>query len=130
MEERLEALLRLALRSGATDIHFTVRGFEVLIEMRVGDVLRKVVSRPGDLRLIRYLQYLADLDIGSILTPQTGQFETVVDGTELSLRFAVINSYRFCNAVLRILNSELKIDAKHLSLIPSQNRFLSSLLFH
>ncbi len=130
MEERLLAILRLALRLNATDIHFTIRGSEIEIQMRVDDSLRKVKSAFQDEKLIRYLQYLANLDVGNILTPQTGQFEIEVDGILLSLRFAVINNYHFTNAVLRILNTELQIDADHLSHIESQNRYFKALLRH
>ena len=128
MEERLLAILRLALKSKATDIHFTQRGSEIIIEMRVEDHLRRVKSAFQDEKLLRYLQYLSNLDVGNILSPQTGQFEMEVDGVNLSLRFAVIHSYRFTNAVLRILNSSLKIEASKLSSLTKQNDLFSSLM--
>ena len=128
MEERLLAILRLALRSKATDIHFTQRGSEIIIEMRVEDHLRRVKSAFQDEKLLRYLQYLSNLDVGNVLSPQTGQFEMEVDGVTLSLRFAVIHSYRFTNAVLRILNSSLKIEASRLSSITEQNELFASLM--
>ena len=128
MEERLLAILRLALKNNATDIHFTLRGMEMTIEMRVNDDLKKVKSRFKDEKLIRYLQYLAKLDVGNILKPQTGQFEMEVDGVLLSLRFAIISDYRFTNAVLRILNSSLKVDPNHLSMLDFQNRLFRLLM--
>ena len=115
MEERLIALLKLALKYGATDIHFTVRYQEVQIEMRIDGLCRKVKGRFEDYKLIRYLQYLANLDVGNIMTPQTGQFEMEVDGSLLSLRFAVINKVNYTNGVLRILNSRIRVNADSLS---------------
>ena len=128
MEERLLALLRLALMYNATDIHFNLIYQEMKIEMRINGEFRKVVSKQEDYKLIRYLQYLSNLDVGNLLIPQTGQFEMDIDGVLLSLRFAVINSLNNTNAVLRILNSNLCIDAYNLSHIESQNRYFRSLL--
>ncbi len=128
MEERLVALLRLALKYNATDIHFMMRYQEVEIEMRIDGLCRKVKGRFEDYKLIRYLQYLANLDVGNLLTPQTGQFEMEVDGNFLSLRFAVINKINYTNGVLRILNSKIRVDADSLSGIEEQNRYFKALL--
>lgn len=128
MEERLLALLRLALRYNASDIHFMVQYHEIKIELRIEGLCYKVKTKNEDFKLIRYLQYLANLDVGNILTPQTGQFEIDVDGILLSLRFAVINKLEYCNGVLRILNSRLKLDVDNLSSIKTQNAFFRSLL--
>ena len=127
MEERLLAILRLALKHHATDIHFINRYNDLEIEMRVNDVLRKVKSNFGDYKLLSYLQYLANLDLGNLLRPQTGQFEMEVDGNLLSLRFALINSHNFQNGVLRILNAKIKIDVNNLSIYPKQNEYFKSL---
>ena len=128
MEERLLSLLRLAIKYGATDIHFNLKYGQIVIDMRINGLFNRVKSKIGDDKLIRYLQYLANLDVGYLLEPQTGQFEMDVDGALLSLRFAVINSVNYTNGVLRILNSNLKVDANHLSLFNSQNEYFSSLL--
>ena len=128
MEERLIALLRLALKYNATDIHFMVRYQEVQIDMRIDGLCRKVKGRFEDYKLIRYLQYLANLDVGNLMTPQTGQFEMEVDGNLLSLRFAVINKVNYTNGVLRILNSKIRVDADSLSTIGRQNAYFKALL--
>ena len=128
MEERLLALLRLALRYNASDIHFMMRYREVSIELRIEGLCYKVKSKIEDFRLIRYLQYLANLDVGNIMTPQTGQFEMEVDGVLLSLRFAIINKLNCSNGVLRIMNSKLKVDVDNLSSVESQNIYFKTLL--
>lgn len=128
MENRLISLLRLAMRYNATDIHFHLVYQEIKIQMRIDGDLKNVMSKVEDYKLIRYLQYMANLDVGNLLTPQTGQFELEVDGSLLSLRFAVINSLNSSNGVLRILNSNLKVNADNLSHIASQNRYFQSLL--
>ena len=128
MEERLLALLRLAIKYNATDIHFYLTFQDISIQMRINGELRNVKEKFDDYKLIRYLQYLANLDVGNLLQPQTGQFEMEVDGTQLSLRFAVINSLNYTNGVLRILNSNVKINANNLSHIVSQNNYFQKLL--
>ena len=127
MEERLLALLRLAVKYKATDIHFEMKYFEVTIDMRIDGNFHRVKRQIGDDKLIRYLQYLANLDIGNLLEPQTGQFEMEVDNNLLSLRFAVINTVNSTTAVLRILNSNINIEAKSLSSIKKQNDYFISL---
>lgn len=128
MENRLLALLRLAIKYNATDIHFYSAYQEVKIEMRINNRFRAVKTKFEDNKLIRYLQYLSNLDVGNLLVPQTGQFEMEVDKQLLSLRFAVITNINYVNGVLRILNSNLKIDASKLSTLNKQNHYFRSLL--
>lgn len=129
MEERLINLLRLAIRYNATDIHFKMVFQEVKIEMRINGQLTNVKSKFDDFRLIRYLQYLANLDVGNLLTPQTGRFEMEIDGHLLSLRFAVINTVNNTNGVLRILNSKIQLNANNLSHVTAQNYYFKNLLY-
>ena len=128
MEQRLLAILRLAVKNNASDIHFSQKYDQVEIFMRINDVIRKVKRNEKDDRLIRYLQYCSNLDVGTLNTPQTGQFEKLLDDNVLSLRFAVINTYNSTNGVLRILNSNLKVNADSLSKIENQNKYFKELL--
>ncbi len=128
MDKRLSSLLRLAIEKEATDIHFTKRHYDIRIEMRIQDRMYEVKSKSSDIRLLAYLQYLSGLDVGNILKPQTGQFEYEVDGSLLSLRYAVIANINVTNGVLRILNKEIKIDPTKLSTISWQNKCLSEMV--
>lgn len=128
MEERLLALLRLAYKYKASDIHFNMRYREVIIEMRINGNLQKVKSQFIDTKLIRYLQYLSGLDVGNLIDPQTGQFEMEVDGQLLSLRFSIVNTANETIGVLRILNPNLDLKIEHLSLLNEQNEYFKSLL--
>ena len=108
MEKRLNDLLRAALAYHVTDIHFTLSETyenKVLIEMRIGGVMRKVRAENSDERFFRYLMYRANLDVSNVLMPQTGSFEQIVDQQRLSLRFALVSSYHRTSGVLRILNN-------------------------
>lgn len=128
MDKRLLSLLRLALRYRATDIHFLITKNDSVIEMRIDGVCRKVKGTPSDRKMIRYLQYLSNLDVGATRKPQTGQFEFEVDGQIVPLRFAVINDISMTNGVLRILNSKLQINISNLSALDAQNRFFGKIL--
>ena len=129
MENRLNALLRLALKHNASDIHITNKQNEIAIEMRIDDDIYKVKSEPKDIRLLKYLQYLANLDIGNLIRPQTGQFEWVVDDKIISLRFALIHDVRMDNGVLRILNEDIKEKSESLILDhPQYDSFKKALL--
>ena len=128
MEERLLALLKLAVKYHATDIHFLVTKGESVIEMRIDGVCRKGKGKLHDNKMIRYLQYLSNLDVGTMSKPQTGQFEFEVCGKIIPLRFAVINDVSMTNGVLRILDSRLQISTSNLSTIESQNRYFKQIL--
>ena len=128
LEERLNEILKLALDTQSSDIHFEIRGYEVNIKLRTIDGLKKIKSSPSDRKLIRYLQYLANLDVGNILVPQTGQFEYNIADNDLSLRFAILNSLNLTSAVLRILNNNLKININRLSTVQSQNEYFKKII--
>lgn len=128
MEDRLNALLHLAIKLKATDIHFTRTRAGVKIEMRVDDRIRFVKGEAKDDKMIRYLQYLANLDVGNLILPQTGQFEWFIDDHLLSLRFALIHNPHMDNAVLRILNDDLGLDVKTLSTSTDQNVFFRKMM--
>ena len=128
MEARLNALLRLAIKHQATDIHFTNWRGQVTIEMRICDVIREVKTAPGDNKIIRYLQYLANLDVGNLLKPQTGQFEWYLDDRMLSLRFALIHNLHLDNGVLRILDEQETITRSNLDFLNEQGRFFKEIL--
>ena len=127
IEKRLNAILSLAVRNNASDIHFAQKYEQTDISMRINNTMRRVKSKVGDDKLIRYLQYRSNVDLGS-LNPQTGQFEVLYGDNILSLRFAVINTYNATNGVLRILNSNLKVEADKLSKLKSQNEYFKKLL--
>lgn len=128
MEERLIKLLKLALKYRATDIHFYLSYQKMNIEMRINGKCIKIVDKPGDNKMIRYLQYMANLDVCHMSEPQTGHFEMEVDNILLSLRFSCINEIEYTNGVLRILNNNTGVNIDNLSKIDNQNRYFKSLL--
>lgn len=75
--------------------------------MRCGIQIKDIENEPQDLKLFRYLQYRANLELSDRSRPQTGRFEMEVDGKMLALRFAVMHSLMLTSGVLRILNGTL-----------------------
>lgn len=118
MHDRLNAILQIALACNVTDIHFSLYDGDeeqVVIEMRVNGEVRRIRSRPGDDRLFRYIMYRANLDLANVFEPQTGSFAETVEGQRLSLRFALVTSYRMKSGVLRILNNHSALRIEELS---------------
>ena len=104
MEHRFEELLETALYHKATDIHFNITPDGSAIYLRGLSGLLKMESRQDDDRLFNYLQYMANLDISCLNKPHSGAFSYYFRGQFYDFRFAVIQTSRFRNGVLRILN--------------------------
>lgn len=94
MEERLLALLRLLLKYFGTEINIKNNDIskETTIDIRIDGENKRVKVKYGDEKLIRYLMYLANLNVAEIYKPQTGTFELEVDGSLMTLRLAVIHT--------------------------------------
>ena len=56
IEKRLNAILSLAVKNNASDIHFAQKYEQTDISMRINNTMRRVKSKAGDDKLIRYLQ--------------------------------------------------------------------------
>ncbi|MBR2727267.1 MAG: Flp pilus assembly complex ATPase component TadA, partial [Solobacterium sp.] len=129
MEELLMYYLRIALQYHVTDIHFSLKDEEQLkVEMRVGGIIRELKDQKADIRFFRYLLYRSNMDVSRMMYPQTGRFETEVDGTKISLRFALVSSYRIASGVLRILNNHDPLSIDELSASPETALWMKSIL--
>ena len=104
MEHRFEELLETALYHKATDLHFNVTPESCSISLRGLDGLVRLECRKNDDRLFNYLQYMANLDVTCLNKPQSGAFSYFFHGQYYDFRFAVIQTSRYKNGVLRILN--------------------------
>ncbi|MFI3283743.1 MAG: ATPase, T2SS/T4P/T4SS family [Erysipelotrichaceae bacterium] len=113
MRDRVEYILAKALKYKATDIHFISNEKSMSIQFRT-DTLITIDSNFEDKRLIPFLQYLSNMDVGNQLTPQSGQFKFEVKNKKLDLRFATMYSRGQTNGVLRILNPNTKITSINL----------------
>ena len=131
MEERLLEILRIALAHQVTDIHFSLNeDGRTSVEMRVDGEIRQLRSNRDDIRLFRYLIYRSNLDVSSILLPQTGSFEMNVDGRPVSLRFAIVSGFHQKSGVLRILSRNRSLTVDMLSMQTQAVRWLSHVTDH
>lgn len=115
MEERLKEIITEAIKLNASDIHISERFNEVRIDIRSNGRFMLVKKSVKDQRLIRYLQYLSNLDVGSPLRPATGSFETIIDNNIIPIRFSYLNNSQGIYCVLRLLNNTSKIELEDLS---------------
>ena len=130
MEQRLHQILKIALKHHVTDIHLNLNEDTCNIEMRVNGVIRRIRSKPDDVRFFHYLMYRANLDLSAFFEPQTGRFEATVNSQTLALRFATVSSYRVTSGVLRILNNHASLTTSVLSADPAQTEWFRSICTH
>lgn len=128
MESQLKELLKKALELKATDIHFKIERNEVTVQFRLRQQMIDMPKEYCSLRLFRYLQYRANLDISNLSQPQTGQFEMEIENEHYSLRFAILSSFNMVSGVLRILNADFDLKPEDLSLDKKQVKQLKKLL--
>lgn len=121
MNDELVTCIRIALKNNVTDIHFNLnQKNELIVDMRVNGVIKRLKNHHLDASFFRYLLYRANLDVSKSFLPQTGQFEIIVDNKKLSLRLALLNSMQMSSAVLRILNNHESLKIEHLTNNPAQ----------
>lgn len=128
MESQLKELLKKALELKATDIHFKIERNEITVQFRLRQQIIDMPKEYCSLRLFRYLQYRANLDISNLSQPQTGQFEMEIEDEHYSLRFAILSSFNMVSGVLRILNADFDLKPEDLSLDKKQVQQLKKLL--
>ncbi len=104
VEERLDLLIKEAITSKATDIHFSFTSQQSVISMRTLDGLIPTKSRDADYSLYQYLKFLSKLDLAASMKPQSGTFSIVVNDYLWHCRFSAIETFFSQNGVLRILN--------------------------
>ncbi len=128
MDELLIELLHQAIEKRATDIHFKVDKNKVQVSFRVRQKMVEVDTKFSSVRLFRYLQYRANLDVSEILIPQTGQFEIEINERTVSLRFAVLHSFSVVSGVLRILNAQHHLQISDLTFSKKQTLLLKRMI--
>lgn len=102
----VQAILRDAVRMGASDIHVEPRGEDVQVRYRVDGRLLTHTRLPAD--MLRYvvsrLKILADCDISETRVPQDGRFATSLDERVVDLRVSTLPTFWGEKVVLRLLD--------------------------
>jgi type IV pilus assembly protein PilB len=102
----VDALLRQAVREGASDVHITPSGTETLVRFRVDGALHDATRLPGAIAaaLLSRIKTLAKMKIVETRRPQDGQFVFEVDDRGVDVRVATIALVDGETCGLRILD--------------------------
>lgn len=123
MKRQFHALIALAMKHQATDIHFTKVDHKIRATLRGKDGLQDIQSTMIDVSLLNYLRYIAHLDLGSGYLGQSGNFRYEFQGEQLNFRFSYLSTTKNVTAVLRILNHHEKYALADIVLEPQLSSF-------
>lgn len=108
----LNSLVERAIKTNASDIHIEPFEREVKVRMRIDGVimdyviLQKKVHNP----LIARIKIMSNLDIAEKRLPQDGHFRVKAENGHVNVRVSVLPTVFGEKAVLRILNSSVRLD--------------------
>jgi len=107
----VDLLVAGAVKDGASDIHVEPQRDVLRIRYRIDGHLHNRLSLPMNIHipLLSRLKVLAKMDITERRRPQDGQFTVSVDGRNVNVRAAAVNTPRGEVAVLRIMEQALSV---------------------
>jgi len=102
----LNMVLLLAIRDGASDIHFEPFETEFRIRLKADGVLQEMVPPPKHLAfaITTRIKGMANLDIAERRLPQDGRIELTVGGHPVDLRVSVLPTLFGESVVMRVLD--------------------------
>ncbi len=102
----LNMVLLLAIRDGASDIHFEPFESEFRIRLKAEGVLQEMVPPPKHLSfaITTRIKVMANLDIAERRLPQDGRIELNVGGHPVDLRVSVLPTLFGESVVMRVLD--------------------------
>jgi type IV pilus assembly protein PilB len=102
----LNMVLLLAIRDGASDIHFEPFETEFRIRLKSDGVLQEMVPPPKHLAfaITTRIKVMANLDIAERRLPQDGRIELTVGGHPVDLRVSVLPTLFGESVVMRVLD--------------------------
>ena len=103
----VDAAIRAAFRSGASDVHFECDRDGVTVKHRVDGVMTRFARLDGAQpaqEVISRIKVLAQLDITERRLPQDGRFRFARDAESIDLRVSIMPSVFGEDAVLRLLD--------------------------
>ena len=102
----LNMVLLMAIRDGASDIHFEPFEHEFRIRLKADGVLQEMVPPPKHLAfaITTRIKVMANLDIAERRLPQDGRIELNVGGHPVDLRVSVLPTLFGESVVMRVLD--------------------------
>jgi general secretion pathway protein E len=115
----INAILKQAIKEGASDIHFEPYENRLAIRLRVDGVLREILQPPKELAplLVSRIKVMAKLDIAEKRLPQDGRITRSVGGHKIDMRISTMPSGSGERVVLRLLDRQAgRLDMAHLGM--------------
>lgn len=113
MKDTIDLIVRMAILKKSDDIHILPKADHYNIFLRYGHQLnlQEQLSLEEGSQFIRYLKYLADMDVGEKRMPQDGAIVYELDGNTIELRLSSISNYLMQESlVIRVLHSTVLED--------------------
>ncbi len=132
VEQKVIRLINHACALHATDIHIIPKSEHTSILFRISYRLIpfKTISKEEAGRLISYLKFKADMDIGERRKPQNGSFQMKLGQAIVGLRLSTLPSLYSESLVIRILPRGPEFPPQRLSLFPrATKKLLSAMTF-
>jgi len=107
--ETLDLLITQAIKDRASDVHIEPQESRLRIRYRIDGILHDTFSFPLSIHqaLVSRVKILAGMDIAEQRRPQDGQFSVKVDGSEVDIRAATMETPNGERVTLRILDKSL-----------------------
>ena len=121
----LNMVLLLAIRDGASDIHFEPFEQEFRIRLKSEGVLQEMVPPPKHLAfaITTRIKVMANLDIAERRLPQDGRIELNVGGHPVDLRVSVLPTLFGESVVMRVLDrGVVSLDLNKVGMAPAMLR--------
>ena len=121
----LNMVLLLAIRDGASDIHFEPFETEFRIRLKADGVLQEMVPPPRHLAfaITTRIKVMANLDIAERRLPQDGRIELNVGGHPVDLRVSVLPTLFGESVVMRVLDrGVVSLDLEKVGMEPAMLR--------
>ncbi len=107
----IEVSLKIALNSGASDVHIEPGKNMVRIRIRIDGILQVIVEYPLNLHsgVVSKLKIMSNLKIDETRVPQDGRINTFIGAIEVDLRTSTLPTPNGEKVVMRILDKSKKI---------------------
>ena len=126
MQKKLNLLLKYVLKYSASDVHFLLDKGKLKVRLRGLQGFITINDKKLNDTLFHYLKFIANLDLGNSLLPQSGNFSYTYKGKDLHFRFSYLKTLESQSGVLRVLNNHPLIALDHLSKDKKQNEIFHS----
>ena len=109
--ETLELLIAQAVKDRASDIHIEPQEDRLRIRYRIDGILHDMFSFPLSIHspLVSRVKILSEMDISEQRRPQDGQFSIKINGNEIDIRTATMETPYGERVSLRILDKSLAL---------------------